>query len=384
MMWGLSLCLLIAATAILIMNAPVITSFGIELYEKGMLPDAITRLGIVGLLGTRRREQISLGERRVQDRTDFLRAFVKDLRNRGIAEKTDDANEQHYEVDSRFYDLVLGPKRKYSSALYPEGTEVGRASELLGDAEEAMLRLYAERAQIKKGDKLRLLDLGCGWGSVSLWFAQEFPTISVVGLSNSNSQREFIMGEAKKRGLNNIDVMTGDITEFEMPESVEKFDRVISIEMFEHMKNYEALLHKVRYQFLKDETSLLFVHIFVHRSMPYHFIDQGPGDWMTRYYFEGGTMPSDDLLLYFQNDLAMKDHWRINGKHYSLTLEAWLQNMDANAALVRPVLADVYGSENVDLWFQRWRAFFLACSELFRYNGGNEWFVSHYLFQPRS
>eukprot|EP01063_Lacrimia_lanifica_P015497 TRINITY_DN2223_c0_g1_i6.p2 TRINITY_DN2223_c0_g1~~TRINITY_DN2223_c0_g1_i6.p2 ORF type:complete len:401 (+),score=169.78 TRINITY_DN2223_c0_g1_i6:93-1295(+) len=354
---------------------------GVRLFENGALPDAVTRAGMRKLLAARREEQRACGEGDVEKSGAYMREFVADIKTREIAEQTKAANEQHYEVDTRFYNIVLGSCQKYSSALYPPNTPRHKAAELLDEAEVRMLRLYAERAQITKDAQgLRLLDLGCGWGSVSLWFAENFPNVEVVGFSNSGTQRAFIEGEAARRGLSNLSVITGDICNYNAPAGAEKFDRVISIEMFEHMKNYEKLMGKVAEQFLKPG-GLLFVHIFVHRCTPYHFIDNGPSDWMTHYFFSGGTMPSDDLLLHFQRDLSLVDQWRVNGVHYSLTLEAWLQKQDANKAAVMPILAECYGKDEAAKWFARWRGFFLACSELFHWDNGNEWYVSHYLFK---
>lgn len=365
-------------------------SIGIDIFEKNQLPDFISRFGIRELLRSTLKENAWRLVDGVQAQRAYEENFIADLKTRDIAEFTQRANEEHYEVDTKFFNVVLGKHRKYSSALY-EDTDISieEAVEKLDEAESRMLELYAERAQItsecsKEGAALRLLDLGCGWGSVSLWFANRFPNcLKVVGLSNSNTQREYILGEAKRRGLSNLeDVITADISKIEeLPSGINKFDRVISIEMFEHMKNYELLLEKVS-RFMKP-SGLLFVHIFTHRETPYHFIDNGNReDWMTRYFFTGGTMPSDNTLLYFSKDFAIKNHWRVNGVHYSLTLEAWLRKMDTQMDKVGPILDEVYKGQ-VTLWTARWRGFFLACSELFKFNGGNEWFVSHYLFENR-
>lgn len=359
--------------------------FGIAQFEKNRLPDWLSRWGTRVFLQKGIEEDLALaGPDGSESQSEFFRGFVADLKARPIAEQTKAANEQHYEVDTRFYDLVLGKHRKYSSALYPSAdTPVESALELLDEAEDRMLRLYAERARITPRDAFRVMDLGCGWGSVTLWFAEHFPKCEFVGVSNSRTQRKHILSEAKKRGLTNVDVITGDITTFTLPDGVAKFDRVISIEMMEHMKNYEKLLGKISRNFLQPD-GLLFVHIFVAKTHPYHFVSNGkPNDWMADHFFSGGTMPSDDLLLHFQKDLALVDRWRVDGRHYSLTLEAWLQQMDKRKVEVRKVLEEVYGADQVVKWTARWRAFFFVCSELFKYNEGKQWFVSHYLFENR-
>lgn len=363
-----------------------VASFGIQQFEMGRFPDWLSRFGTRILLRVRLQENLEAagGPDGTESHREYVRNFIADLKSRPIAEQTAAANEQHYEVDTRFYNLVLGKHRKYSSALYPSAdTPVSSALDLLDEAEDRMLRVYAERARITEHDEFRVMDLGCGWGSVTLWFAKRFPKCQFVGVSNSKTQREYILGEAKKRGLTNVDVITGDISELTLPDGVAKFDRVISIEMMEHMKNYEKLLGKISNNFLKPK-GLLFVHIFVAKSHPYHFVTSGnAADWMAEHFFSGGTMPSDDLLLHFQRDLHLVDRWRVDGRHYSLTLEAWLQQMDKNENEVRAVLAEIYGEDQVVKWTARWRAFFFVCSELFKYDEGKEWYVSHYLFENR-
>ena len=400
----LTRALLIAAVAYVLSGSPAMPSlssvlpaalveaivtpvghFGIAQFEKNRLPDWLSRWGTRIFLQKGLEEDMALvGPDGSEAQRDFMRSFVADLKSRPIAEQTKAANEQHYEVDTQFYNLVLGKHRKYSSALYPSpDTPVESALDLLDEAEDRMLRLYAERAKITTSDSFRVMDLGCGWGSVTLWFAEHFPKCEFVGVSNSRTQREYILGEAKKRGLTNVDVITGDITTFTLPDGVAKFDRVISIEMMEHMKNYEKLLEKISHNFLLPD-GLLFVHIFVAKAIPYHFVSNGkPNDWMADHFFSGGTMPSDDLLLHFQKDLHLVDRWRVDGRHYSLTLEAWLQQMDKRESEVRKVLQDIYGAEQVVKWTARWRAFFFVCSELFKYNEGKQWFVSHYLFENK-
>jgi cyclopropane-fatty-acyl-phospholipid synthase len=236
-----------------------------------------------------------------------------------------------------------------------------------------MLQLYAERADLHDGQTM--LDLGCGWGSLSLWLAARYPNSQIVGLSNSQNQRQFIMAEARRRGLSNLTIQTGNIVTYTADWT---FDRILSVEMMEHMKNYAQLFEKL-YGWLKPDGKL-FVHIFTHRYLPYHFEDNGPNDWMTRYFFTGGTMPSHDLFLYFQQHLHLEAHWAVNGQHYEKTANAWLTNMDAHRAEIRPILADTYGPQQVDKWWHYWRIFFMACAELWGYQQGNAWLVSHYRF----
>jgi cyclopropane-fatty-acyl-phospholipid synthase len=331
--------------------------------EADLLPDAIVRAGIRQILRQRLRQEDERDEVRQRQRAD---RFVSDLRAGPIAVHTDAANTQHYDVPAEFFEHVLGPQMKYSCGLWS-------AALTLRDAEEAMLRLTCDRAELADGQ--RILELGCGWGSLTLHVAERFPGSTIVAVSNSASQRAFIERRAAERGVSNVRVVTADMNDFDAAGS---FDRVVSVEMFEHMRNHAALLARIARWLTQD--GKLFVHIFTHRRFAYAYDARGASDWMAEHFFTGGMMPSDDLLYRFQDDLRIEAHWRVNGTHYERTSNAWLANMDANRASIDRVLERTYGAADVARWRVRWRIFFMACAELFGFHGGTEWMVSHYRF----
>ncbi|KAI5121554.1 hypothetical protein M0805_000735 [Coniferiporia weirii] len=365
--------------------------FGYDLLDRGLIPDFVLRPAVRALCRQRLRE---IDCRSLTANHAAKMTFVEDVRAReAIAEETGRANEQHYEVSTAFILSCLGPRAKYSSCLYPTGRET------LAQAEELMLASYCEKARLSDGQVV--LDLGCGWGSLTLYLAEKYPGSRIVGLSNSNTQREYILGVAKEKKFDNVEILTADVNTFDFSNG-RTFDRILSIEMFEHMKNYRTLLQKVsswlrpksdsnkadlvNRQVDAESESLLFVHIFCHRTTPYHF-EEGDG-WMARTFFSGGTMPSHDLLLYFQSDLTLVKSWFINGRHYSRTLEAWLRLQDRNAQAGLAELERDAQAKGMDLAegrkaFYRFRVFYIACAEFFGLNGGEEWGVGHYLFKRK-
>jgi cyclopropane-fatty-acyl-phospholipid synthase len=336
----------------------------IGLAERGVLPDFAIRFGIRRMCAQRLREE-SAGD--VVEASLRLQRRIDELRTAPLAIHTEAANAQHYEMPPRFFELCLGKRLKYSSCFFSSGHES------LDEAEEAMLALYAERAQLANGQDI--LELGCGWGSLTLWMAERFRGSRITAVSNSRPQREFIESQCRARGLTNVTVITRDMNSLQLDRS--QFDRAVSIEMFEHMRNYEMLLGRIA-SWLRPGGKL-FVHIFCHRELLYPFETDGDDNWMGRYFFTGGLMPSADTLLWFQNDLRIEQQWRLSGTHYEKTANAWLKNQDAHRDEVLDVLKQAYGDEAL-IWNQRWRMFWMACAELFGYGGGNGWIVAHYRF----
>lgn len=335
-----------------------------NLLKKDVLPDPLIRLGVRQKTKSRIK---SLEKMDVAEKEAFLMDFIKERSQGPIAINTGDANDQHYEVPSKFFDLVLGKHKKYSCAYWEEGDS-------LDDAEDRMLDLVCKRAGIEDGQKI--LDLGCGWGSFSLYAAIRFPNAHITAVSNSNNQRNYIEEIAERKSIKNLKVTTCDINDLVLDE---KFDRAVSIEMFEHMRNYHALFKKVA-EFLNDQGKL-FVHVFCHCQVPFTYEVKSSSDWMAKYFFTGGTMPSRDMFHFFNHDLRVIQQWAVNGNHYSKTLEAWLKKMDKQKDLVMPILEEREGPEHSVKWWSYWRIFFIACSEFFAINGGGEYFVAHYLFE---
>ena len=337
----------------------------INLAEKGFLPDLLIRLGIKGLCGQRLSETNTLG---LEELENSHQQWIDLLTESPVAIVPEKANEQHYEVPPKFFELVLGANLKYSSGYWSK--EVFS----LDESELEMLKITCERAGLVDGQDI--LELGCGWGSLTCFMAQKFPNSKITAVSNSKDQRNFIQQKNDKLNLQNIKVISADMNDFSTDE---KFDRVISIEMFEHMRNYDELLKRID-GWLK-QNGKLFVHIFSHKEVAYPFEDKDDGDWMAREFFSGGQMPSHRLLMSFPDRMKIEKDWRVSGTHYEKTSLAWLRKMDTNKTEVLELFKTTYGEKDASEWFQRWRIFFMSCEVLFGFNEGSEWGVSHYLFE---
>ncbi len=338
----------------------------VKLAEQGRLPDWLVRLGIRRLIADRLRQEARGG---VEQQAERFSNLLESLRASPIALSPEVANQQHYEEPAEFFAQVLGPRLKYSASLWPQGTRS------LAEAEERMLQTYAQRAQLADG--MRLLDLGCGWGSFALWAAEKYPNAQILAVSNSHNQRRWIRASAEAKGITNLTCMTRNVNSLEL---TDKFDRIVSIEMFEHMRNYSELLSRIANWLRPD--GKLFVHIFCHRHLMYPFETDGAGNWMGRNFFTGGLMPSRETLCFFQDHLRLERRWEVSGKHYASTARAWLDQLDANRQAADAAL-EAQDRESAPRGLATWRLFFMACEELFGWNDGNEWLVGHFLFGPR-
>jgi len=338
-----------------------------SLLEKNKVPDRLIRMGIRKRLRQRLRDE---KKATTECQQAHLMDLLDELKASPIAIHPKDANEQHYELPTAFFQYCLGRHLKYSSGYWKEGVRE------IDVAEEDMLELTCGRAELTNGQQV--LELGCGWGSLSLFMAAKYPQSYFTVVSNSRTQKTFIDGQSAKRKLPNLEVITADMNAFH---TEKKFDRVLSVEMFEHMRNYQKLMQMVASCLKQD--GKLFVHIFTHKEYTYKFEVTDQSDWMSRYFFTGGIMPGDDLLLYFDEEMNIEKHWHVSGLHYSKTAEAWLRNMDLHKKEIMTIFSKTYGQAASLKWFVYWRIFFMACSELWKFNKGNEWMVSHYLFRKK-
>lgn len=337
----------------------------LKLVEAGLVPDPIIRRGIHKIDSDHLKKYRSKSP---EELGAELNALIRDMKNSPMALYTDEANRQHYELPAEFFVKVLGKHLKYSCCLY-EGE-----NDSLDGAEEKMLELTCKRAGVTDG--MKILDLGCGWGSLSLYIAENYKDCEILSVSNSRIQGEFIRKRLKEKEIDSVTVKTADINDFR---TGDRFDRIISIEMFEHLRNYCLLFNRIR-SWLTDEGRLFF-HIFVHREYASIFEQEDEDDWIAQYFFTGGLMPSVALPLYFQEDMVLEKSWLVGGMHYHYTAEHWLRNMDSQKEEIIPIMKSVYGEKDAMLWFRRWRIFFIACSELWGYDKGREWMVCHYLMK---
>ena len=330
--------------------------FLLYLVERGYIPDILIK-----------KAALSISRRRLMapQASDAKENFINLISNGDIAEKTRDANDQHYEVPPKFFKNVLGKRLKYSCSLFEDVIS-------LDDAEVKMLDLYIKRAEIENGQKI--LDLGCGWGSFSIYAAEKFPDAKITSISNSFDQIEFINNEAKKKRLTNLNAIKMDVNNLNL---VDKFDRIISIEMFEHLRNYKSVLSALKHLLKND--GKLFIHIFCNKKIAYFYEVKHQLDWMTKFFFLGGIMPSKDIFNYFTDDFVLKKQWDVEGIHYSKTSRAWLKNHCKNKKEIIEIFRAHYDDPIV--WFYRWKVFFLTCEVFFAINDGREYFVSHYLFE---
>ena len=331
------------------------TRFLLSLAESGFIPDVLIKIAARYISNKRLSEQSVVNKYKI----------ISELSRGAVAEKTYDANEQHYEVPPKFFNYVLGANLKYSCSLFDD-------VDSLDDAEESMLKLYIDRAEIKNG--LEILDLGCGWGSFSLYVAEKYPNTNITSVSNSSDQIKYIKNEAQKRGLMNVKAIRMDVNNLELNK---QFDRIVSIEMFEHIRNYKLILNSLK-DLLKPN-GRLFIHIFCHKELTYFYEMKNDLDWMTKYFFQGGIMPSMDIFEYFADEFAIVNQWNINGNNYSKTCNAWLNNHYKNKEKILDTFNRHY--HNPKIWFNRWRIFFLSCEAFFALNNGKEYFVSHYLLK---
>jgi cyclopropane-fatty-acyl-phospholipid synthase len=338
----------------------------------GIIPESLIRL-FLKLFYEIRFRRVPKDVNEVQH---HLTEFISKLNQEPIAISTDQANEQHYELPTAFFKLILGKYMKYSCGYWNLPLKRECFEEQLTESEERMLKLTCERAKINNGDNI--LDLGCGWGSLSTFIKDNYEDTRITAVSNSSTQKQYIQSIIRTRDIEDLNVITANIADLELDKD---FDVIISVEMFEHMRNYKKLLKKLG-GFLKPN-GRLFIHIFTDKNYPYFFEMDSKRSWMTKYFFRGGIMPSSNLLLYFQDDFLIEHLWKVSGIHYKYTLNSWLWKMKANRCKIQSILAETYGKKHCRKWWNYWKLFFISLAEVFGSKDGNQRFISHYLFKKR-